>query len=219
MAPWNYKGQTKQYADNRLMTILRIGTRSLILALAVFCAVPRAMAQTAETTTDRRIEEEKRLSLQPTEAVIDPQKQEVRPRQAINRDYFRRLVKQSRARKVDGVYTVMVLLGKAKQFKSFPEELQYLKDNGYIPKGPDWDLKDSLTKGEMAFMLCKALKVKGGVHLRLFGVSPRYALAELVYMGIMVRGREDEVMTGKELAYTFIEAADHLAGKSSGKTR
>jgi hypothetical protein len=190
----------------------------LSLILIAACGNRPVWAQTPQSaTTDRRIEEETRDSLRPTEAVVEPKKQEAAPRQAINRDYFRRLVKQSRARKVDGVYTVMVLLGKEKEFKTFPEELAYLEKNGYIPQGKRWDLNASLTKGELAFMLCKVLEIKGGIHMRLFGVSPRYALAELVYMGLMTQGREADVVTGRELAFTFIESADHLAGKNRGR--
>jgi hypothetical protein len=221
MEVW-HGGDKKQdhfnYVENkRLMTIMKTTILGLSAFSILLCAMPVAAQTPQAETSDRRIEEQKRSSLRPTEAVIDPQKQDLPPQQAINRDYFRRLVKQSRARKVDGVYTVMVLLGKEKQFKTFPEELAYLKNNGYIPKGREWELNDSLTKGELAFMLCKALEVKGGIHMRLFGASPRYALAELTYMGIMTRGREPDIVTGKELAYAFIEAADYVAGKKRAR--
>jgi hypothetical protein len=187
----------------------------MLTGISILLCVSPAGAQTEESKTERRVEEETRASLASTEAVVEPAKAGVSPRQAINREYFKRLINQSRARKVDGVYTVIVLLGKEKQFTSFPAEVEFLKENGYLPKGAAWDLNDSLTKGELAFMLYKALKIKGGVHLRVFGASQRYALSELVFMGIMVRGHQDDVVTGRELAYSFIESADYLAGMNN----
>ena len=189
--------------------------------LAILCVIlslSASLALSDETTdiktSERRVEEQKRLSLQSTEALIVEQKipSAIPPKQAINRKFYNRLITQPIARKLDGIYSVMVLLGKQKDFTSFDAELVFLKDQGYLlqaPKKP-WKLEEPLLKGELAYMLCKALRIKGGLHMRLFGSSARYALFELVYMKIMVYGDPREKVSGRELAYSFMQAADYL---------
>ena len=191
-----------------------------LLSLCLACLLSfRVLADELRTqeTTQQRIEEENRESLQPTETVPpeeeSPQKA-VLPHQAIDQEYLQRLEHQRQARKVDGVYVVMVLLGKQKDFASFPEQFSYLKQNGYFPQYETGsDLNEPLRKGELAFMLCKTLKIKGGVHLRLFGLSERYAFSELIFQGIMPYGNQQEIVTGPELISIFNQSVDYITGR------
>jgi len=64
-----------------------------------------------------------------------------------------------------------------------------------------------LTKGRLAYMVCQALGIKGGVTMRLFGPSQRYCLAECQYLELMTGGAEYEHVTGGELV-SVIDRAD-----------
>ncbi len=68
-----------------------------------------------------------------------------------------------------------------------------------------------LRRGPTAYMFCKALKVKGGAILSLFGVSERYAVQELAFQGIMSAGNVNDIIAGDELALATMQAADYLA--------
>jgi len=74
-----------------------------------------------------------------------------------------------------------------------------------------FNYQEPLRKGQVAYMLCKALDMKGGLWLRLLGLSQRYALRELVYERVMVPGNVQDFMSGKELISTLNQAADYLA--------
>ena len=64
-----------------------------------------------------------------------------------------------------------------------------------------------LTKGKLAYMVCQALGIKGGVTMRLFGPSQRYCLFECQYLELMTGGATYEHVTGGELVST-IDRAD-----------
>jgi len=76
---------------------------------------------------------------------------------------------------------------------------------------PDWGLQESslLTKGTLAYMVCQALDLKGGVTMRLFGLNRRYALRECVHRRLMERGTVDEYVTGRELIDVVTNVAIH----------
>lgn len=84
---------------------------------------------------------------------------------------------------------------------------------GWLEKArPD----DSLAKGQLASLVCRALGIKGGLWMRLFGPLPRLALRECVYLDLMVRGAEYQHVTGGELV-GVIDRADRFRLAQAGK--
>jgi len=65
----------------------------------------------------------------------------------------------------------------------------------------DWGLEESslVTKGTLAYMLCRSLGIKGGVTASVFGMSRRYAFRECVYLGLLTGRSDMEYVTGREL--------------------
>jgi hypothetical protein len=61
------------------------------------------------------------------------------------------------------------------------------------------DPKAALSKGKLAYMVCQALGIKGGVTMRLFGPSERYCLFECLHLDLMVGGATYQSCTGGEL--------------------
>ena len=66
-----------------------------------------------------------------------------------------------------------------------------------------------LRRGVTAFVLLRVLDIKGGVFLRIFNESERYALKELLYEGIRSSGNVDEIISGDELASTITRAVNY----------
>ena len=66
---------------------------------------------------------------------------------------------------------------------------------------PSWSLgeNDKLTRGVLAYMLVKALDIKGGATMRIFGVSERYALRETNYRKLLTGKFRGEFVSGREL--------------------
>ena len=79
----------------------------------------------------------------------------------------------------------------------------------------DWgnDLKAPVTKGKLAYMVCQALGIKGGVTMRLFGPTQRYCLFECLYLELMVQGSTYQNCTGGELVATIDRADEYRTEK------
>jgi len=113
---------------------------------------------------------------------------------------------------VSEAYRAMLILADGDDTcKSFGERRSLLEERG-IARG-QWDLRREacIDRGSIAYMVCKILKVRGGINLTIFGSlgigDRRYAMRELMDMSMMEYGSVDQYMTGGELV-TLIGKAD-----------
>jgi len=166
----------------------------------------------------RRIEEGKRKNLLPSEFYLSETKK-VSPPVVDSRlnDYFSKLLSKEVANLSDAYKTLVVLLGVEDQFNDPDSQFNYLKEKGIVPKniGTEANYKEPLRKGALAYMFTKVMDIKGGITLRTFGLTQRYALKELVYHDIMLPGIVHDFVSGKELIWTLTQAADYMAEKQA----
>ena len=76
----------------------------------------------------------------------------------------------------------------------------------------DWtgDAQAKLTRGRVAYMICRACGIKGGITMRIFGLSERYCFRECVYLGVWPGGNQRDLMTGGELMGVLKWTADYV---------
>jgi hypothetical protein len=73
---------------------------------------------------------------------------------------------------------------------------------------------DTISMGELSFLVMKALDIPGGVMYRLFS-GPRYASRELVYLGIVPgKNRPDRIPSGGEVLGVLGRALEWKEGQS-----
>ena len=160
----------------------------------------------------RRVEDEKREDLRPSESYLT-EIQEVQPDQAHadQKAYFTRLLSQDTASLADVYKTLVTLMGLGDQVKDPDAQYDFLRVNKIIPDHiRKEDRGDILRKGDAAYMFARILHIKGGLTLRLFGYSRRYAFKELVYRRIMFPGNIHDVVSGQELIYILTRAAEYM---------
>lgn len=77
--------------------------------------------------------------------------------------------------------------------------------------GKDWDYEPNryLERGTIAFMVCRACRIKGGINWALTGLG-RYAWRELQFKGIAGDGSEYGLMSGGEFVGMLLRAEDYL---------
>jgi len=193
--------------------------RTLILALLFLCAA--SLPSVAElSVSDRRIEEEKRMSLRPTEQVAFEPKEPAKEPSAIDVDYFKELLSR-RIACISDASKVLAILMEADGKSEDPESLiVFLKEKKVFPKDIVKDLTPGtpLRKGVAAYMFCAGLDIRKGVILKLFGLSERYAMKELAYEGMLSPGDAYDIMTGKELALLFLGADAYVTDMRRSKT-
>lgn len=187
----------------RLLLIL------LIILTHYFC-----YAYGATDVEERRIEEEKRQQLKSTEAQFyEESKTTVKEDVISTRQFLGQLTSKDVVDHRDAAQTLAILLGKDDDLKSFEDQRQFFIEVELLSQRQAERFSEStpLRRGLFARMLLLALNIKGGLTLRVFGPYERYALSELVYEDIMISGSTREWMSGRELVYTFIQAANYIA--------
>jgi hypothetical protein len=129
--------------------------------------------------------------------------------------YLRRIFEKDRASYGDACRAVLSLIQNEHSDADFAAISGDLGGRGVVRA--DWGLQEGslLTKGTLAFMVCQALDIKGGVTMRLFGITRRYALRECVHRRLIASGTVDEYVTGRELIDVITNAAVH---KDQGHT-
>ena len=176
------------------------------------------MAKTAED--DRRIEEEKRENLRPTETEIFQEEQpSPEPTESIEIDYFKELLSKRVALNSDACKVLVILMGVEEYTKELDSQITFLRERGIIPEriATGFDSSQPLRKGLAAYMFCQALDIRGGIWMRLFGVNQRYAFRELVFEGIMSPGDVNDIMSGDELILTLTEAVEYMTANTTDK--
>jgi hypothetical protein len=142
-----------------------------------------------------------------------PQEKKEEPKKESRTAYVRRIFQKDRCSFGD-VCRIVLSLAKGEHTDApFSEVQKDLAQRGIL--AGDWGLEEpvAVTKGTLAYMLCQALGIKGGVVTRICGMSRRYAFRECVYTGLL-RGKTDmEYVTGRELIDALAEAETYqLAG-------
>lgn len=113
--------------------------------------------------------------------------------------YLRRIFEKDRASYGDACRALLSLLKDEHTDADFAVVSGDLSGRGIVLS--EWNLQENslLTKGTLAYMLCQALEIKGGLTMRLFGSTRRYALRECQHKGLIVGGVMNEYVTGREL--------------------
>ncbi len=113
--------------------------------------------------------------------------------------YLRRLYAKDRASYVDACRAILGVVKDEHSDAAFADLQKDLLARGIVLA--EWELTEDspLTKGTLSYMTFRALDLKGGLTIRLFGLSRRYALRECYQLALITRGSVDEYVTGREL--------------------
>jgi hypothetical protein len=133
--------------------------------------------------------------------------------------FFGELGYKDVASAADAARAVAILASEgAQNSPDFEANKAYLMQRGILPDG--WLNKAaadaSIDKGHLASLICRALGIKGGLWMRLFGPQPRLALRECAYLGLMMTGCDYRHVSGGELV-GVIDRADRLRAAQAGK--
>lgn len=199
-------------------------SRGWTLALLAVLWAQEARAQTPTLLQqDRRIEEEKRDELSPTltspSAPVTPAPLTKPPvPQPLKEFYFISLLPKRVTFGYDAAKAIVILMGVDEEYIDLSSQVGYLRNSRFLPRRfqRTFDPMQPLRKGVLAYLLYRALEIRGGVALHLFGPTQRYALKELVFRGIMSPGHTNDLVSGQELVQAMSQAADYKLRHSRG---
>ncbi|MCE5278586.1 MAG: hypothetical protein ABFD92_01105 [Planctomycetaceae bacterium] len=112
--------------------------------------------------------------------------------------FLDRMSSQAAVSENDAMRGILLVLEGADKHATFTQRADALKARGVVSR--QWDLEATrpLTRGRLAFMVCQACDIRGGVIMHLSGPTTRYCLRELQYRSMMGEGVEYNPVTGME---------------------
>ena len=187
--------------------------RYLPYLIVLLLILPPLLASAQNPLDKRRIEQEKRDNLRLNEIKISEETSNFYSQPGISKQaYFNKLLSKKNATLFDAYTMLVILLGREDRYSDFETKQEFLRQNHILPKLKKLSKNphQPLEKGVAAYMFCRVLKIKGGLWLRLFGITQRYALRELVFQNIMFPGNTRNIVSGKELVFIVTQAAIYL---------
>lgn len=138
--------------------------------------------------------------------------------QAYDPKYLEEVVGRKAVAFSDGAELIMVLLQLEDEYPDFASRMEFFQENRFIKK--EWGEKGPeapLRRGELAYILVRMLKLKGGLKARFLGLNQRLAIEELIHQEIMRAGHGADLVTGKELVRIMTRTAQHMISRKEPK--
>ena len=143
----------------------------------------------------------------------------------------------------DGCLAISYFAGIPVNTMTFDEVVAELNEKGIIGRRWKYRADETLTRGIMAYMTCKLLKIRGGLTMRVInaakscaglmcsslkiknglavpdiGMTKRYAFLECLDMGLMPAGHKETFLTGHDLMALMYRIEQHIkAGEKDKK--
>jgi hypothetical protein len=87
--------------------------------------------------------------------------------------------------------------------------MQTMKERRMLPANFNESAADVARRGTIAYALARALGIKGGLTMQLFGTSQRYAVRELQYAGLFPPSSPQQTFSGAEFLGIMGRAEDY----------
>jgi len=110
----------------------------------------------------------------------------------------------------DGLRMALLLTRGVGATEPFEEVAAKLRGSGLIRDRWLENPEKRLRKGQLAYIIVMACGIKGGLTMRLTGVSERYALRECIFLQLLERGSTGNYVSGLELLGSIGRAEKYL---------
>jgi hypothetical protein len=98
----------------------------------------------------------------------------------------------------DAFHAVLLYADGTDNCTSYDQRVATLKSRGLLYPQFSHTADDAIRRGDLAVIICKLLDIKGGWMMHVFGPVPRYAVKELVYVGIYPPSSPQQTFSGTE---------------------
>jgi hypothetical protein len=109
----------------------------------------------------------------------------------------------------EAFHALLLFIDGADPAGDYDARVAAMRGRRMLPAGFDGTAAEAVKRGTLAVALARALEVRGGLSMRLFGASPRYALRELQYVGLFPQSSPRQTFSGPELLGIIARAEDY----------
>lgn len=115
----------------------------------------------------------------------------------------------------DAFHGLLLYVDDADPSSNYDQRVASMKGKGLLPKDFSAAGNHAVTRGTLAYAMCKILNIKGGVMMHLTGGNQRYAVRELMYMGLFPTSTINQTFTGSEFLGIVGKMEDYQRGDPS----
>ncbi len=111
----------------------------------------------------------------------------------------------------EGLHGLILLADGDDTSGGYPKRVELAKSRGWVSQSFDEAGNLAMQRGTLAQAVAVICKIEGGVMMRVFGPTPRYATRELVYMRLMADpSTENQAITGLEYMGVISKSQDYV---------
>jgi hypothetical protein len=113
-------------------------------------------------------------------------------------EFWHRLAEQPVTSNDDAFHGLLMFLDGDDPAPDYAGRVAELRRRGMLPRRFNQPAEQAVERGTLAVAIVKALKIDGGVMLRLLGPTPRYAVRELIFMELYPPSSPNQTFSGTE---------------------
>ena len=127
-------------------------------------------------------------------------------------DYWHEVASKPLVSNDEAFHGLLLYLDGKDDATTYDQRVATLKSRDFLPTNFNRTASDALDRGTVAVALAKHLGLRGGLTMRLTGVTPRYATRELEYRGVYPPSSPNQIFTGAEFVGVIGKAEDFRRG-------
>lgn len=131
-------------------------------------------------------------------------------------EFWHRLAEQPITSNDDAFHGVLLFLDGEDPAEDYADRVQMLQSRGLLPRDFNEPPEQAVGRGTLAVVLTRALGIRGGWAMHLFGATPRYATRELMYLDLYPTSSPNQTFSGTEFLGVMGKVEDYQRTRQSG---
>ena len=130
-------------------------------------------------------------------------------------EFWHRLADQPVTSNDDAFHALLLFSDGSDPAADYAGRVRALKAKDLLPASFDQPANRALDRGTFSVALAKALKVRGGIVMSLFGPSPRYATKELEFASVYPSSSPNQTFSGSEFLAVMSRAEEYQKARQA----
>ena len=124
-------------------------------------------------------------------------------------EFWHRLPERRMASNDEAFHALLLFVDGSDPAADYAGRVDAMKQKNMLPAGFNGRAEGAVKRGTVAVALVRALQIRGGLSMRLFGPTPRYAVRELQYVNLFPQSSPQQTFSGQELLGIIGRAEDY----------
>lgn len=132
-------------------------------------------------------------------------------------EFWHQLAEQPITSYDDAFHALLIFTDGQDPSADYAGRVATMKERGLLAASFSAPANQAVDRGTLSVALARALKIRGGLVMRVFGPSPRYATKELEYIAIYPPSSPNQTFSGSEFLAVMSRAEDYQQALGAGE--